>query len=213
MLALGGDTSIGRGWGGGAGRGRSQLCVRKAISGAKASWPYRENPQGLEFPLSWFPTCLQRTGCCKEHKQNSWPESWPGRGALRQVAEREQHWILTGGWLLQGTSLALGLAPRGTGEKYFLVHTPGLPPPLARPCPSRRCARPALVVGSGGRRVAFLHASLAFNLGHRHFKRLIKMPGPQGTLTHTSTFVCIMKAEQLLDAVIRDNVLKTKIYK
>lgn len=57
------------------------------------------------------------------------------------------------------------------------------------------------------------HVSLAFNLGHRYFKRLIKMPGPQGPLTHTSTFVCIMRAEQLLDAGIRDNVLRTKVYK
>lgn len=57
------------------------------------------------------------------------------------------------------------------------------------------------------------HVSLAFDLGHRYVKRLIKMPGRQGTLTHTSTFVCIMKDEQLPDAVIRDNVLRTKIYK
>lgn len=28
-------------------------------------------------------------------------------------------------WLLQGTSLALGLAPWGTGEKYFLLHIQG----------------------------------------------------------------------------------------
>lgn len=51
---------------------------------------------------------------------------------------------------------------------------------------------------------------LAFDLWHQYVKRLIQMPGPQGPLTHISTFVSIMKAEHL---VIREIVLKTEIYK
>lgn len=38
------------------------------------------------------------------------------------------------------------------------------------------------------------------------------MRDPQGPLTHTLIFLCIMKARQLLDLVMKENVLKTKIY-
>lgn len=39
------------------------------------------------------------------------------------------------------------------------------------------------------------------------------MPDPQGPLTYRSIFVCIMKGEQLLDLVRRENILKSKVYK
>lgn len=32
----------------------------------------------------------------------------------------------------------------------------------------------------------------------------------QGPVTHSPVFICILKAEQLLDLAIRENVLKTK---
>lgn len=33
----------------------------------------------------------------------------------------------------------------------------------------------------------------------------------QGPVTHSPVFICILKAEQLLDLAIRENVLKTKL--
>lgn len=130
-------------------------------------------------------------------------------------------------WLPQGTSLTPGLASwcnthalEQNSEKRVLSHTLELPPlrfsfsEMWWPCVGGRmwkrgvgwpsCWALSTQWAHGGR-----GEGLAFpSWGTHYFQRLIKMPDPQGPLTHTSIFVCIMKAEQLLDLVIREKCFK-----
>lgn len=115
-----------------------------------------------------------------------------------------------------------GLAPWPTrpaleprGEAFPLSYS-GVSPAA---CPSLRCGHPALLVGCVREKQAGLLScateppkegpKLSIS-GHSCLKQLIKMPDPQGPVTHSPVFICTVKAEQLLDLAIGENVLKMK---
>lgn len=104
--------------------------------------------------------------------------------------------------------------PWSGGEKHFLFPTLEsalLLVPL-------RCGHPALLVGCVRKKQSGLPSFCATEplkespklsiSGHCSLKQLIKMPDPQGPVTHSPVFICILKAEQLLGLAIRENVLK-----
>lgn len=155
-----------------------------------------------------------------------------GEGALRHVSGRgDTNWILIGRSDAAGASLTPGLAPWCNRHPFGAQEVKNISSFILRNyvcylvllrgvmvlCwwwgleERRKMGRlPALRLPHSGSPTGRSWLSIS---GNHYFKRLIKMPDPQGPLTYRSIFVCIMKGEQLLDLAIRENVLKSKIYK
>lgn len=178
-----------------------------------------------------LPSVDHRPACCEGDAARSTNET-RGEGALRHVSGRgDTNWLLIGRSDAAGASLTPGLAPWCNRHPFGAQEVKNIPSFILRNyvcylvllrgvmvlCwwwgleERRKMGRlPALRLPHSGSPTGRSWLSIS---GNHYFKRLIKMPDPQGPLTYRSIFVCIMKGEQLLDLAIRENVLKSKIYK